>query len=310
MISSTMKSVRIKDYGEPEVLVLEEIPVPKPGEGQVLIKLHASAVNPADWKIRAGYFKQYNPLTFPWTPGLEGAGMVEAVGPGVTKFKAGQAVFGVISASYAEYALASASDLLLKPANLTFDQAASVSVGALTAWAAVVDAGKVKSGQRVLVHGGAGGVGMFAVQLAHWKGAHVMATASAGNADFVKSLGADEVIDYQKTPFETVVKDVDVVIDTVGGDVLERSLKVLRRGGKLVTVAGMVPPELGKAEGIEAVGAGRAPIENLVKLDELLESGKLKTTVGKVYPLSQARQAHEYSQKRHGHGRIILHIAD
>jgi NADPH:quinone reductase-like Zn-dependent oxidoreductase len=310
MASSTMRSVRIQDYGGPEALKMEQIPVPQPGEGQVLVKLHAAAVNPADWKIRAGHYKQFMPKPMPWIPGLEGSGVVEAVGKGVTQFKPGQAVFGVISDSYAEYALAPVADLLPKPASLSFDQAASVSVGALTAWGAVIDAAQVKSGQRVLVHGGAGGVGLYAIQLAHWKGAHVITTTSAANTSLVKSMGADEVIDYHKTPFETVVKDVDVVIDTVGGDLLERSLKVLRKGGKLVTVAGMVPPELGKAEGIQASSAGRAPVVNLLKIVELIESGKLKPLVGKVFPLAEARQAQVESETRHGHGRIILHIAD
>jgi NADPH:quinone reductase-like Zn-dependent oxidoreductase len=310
MISSTMRSIRIHDYGTPEALFFETVPVPQPAAGQVLVKLHSAAVNPADWKMRAGYFKQYMPLTFPWIPGAEGAGIVEAVGQGVTQFKPGDAVFGIIKNSYAEYAVAAVEDILLKPAGLSFDQAASVSVGALTAWGAVVDVGQVQAGQRVLVHGGAGGVGLYALQLAHWKGAHVISTSSADNMAFVKSLGADEVIDYNKAPFETVVKDVDVVIDTVGGELLERSLKVLRKGGKLVTVAGQVPPELGKAQGITALAAGRALTTNLVTIAGLIVSGVLKTAVGKVYPLAEAKKAQVESETRHGRGRIILHMAE
>jgi NADPH:quinone reductase-like Zn-dependent oxidoreductase len=305
-----MKAVRIQDYGAADMLKLEQVPVPQPGDGQVLVKLHAAAVNPADWKVRSGMFKQHMPLTFPWTPGMEGAGVVESVGKGVTQFKAGDAVFGIINGSYAEYALAAATDLLPKPAGMDCEQAASISVGAMTAWSAVVNAANVEAGQRVLVHGGAGGVGMFAVQLAHWKGAHVIATASAGNAAFVKSMGADEVIDYQKTRFEDVVKDVDAVIDTVGGDLLERSVKVIRKGGKLVTVAGMVPPDLGKAEGVTAISASRAPVTSLATIAGLIASGKLKTTVGKIYPLAEAKLAQMESETHHGRGRIILHIAD
>jgi NADPH:quinone reductase-like Zn-dependent oxidoreductase len=310
MAGLTMKTVQIQDYGAAEALQVKEVPIPQPEKGQVLVKLLAAGVNPADWKIRAGYFKQYMPLTFPWTPGMEAAGVVEAVGEGVTQFKPGQSVFGIVNGGYAQYALASAADVFPQPKNLSVDQAASISAGALTAWAAVIDSGQVSSGQRVLVHGAAGGVGLFALQLAKWKGAYVIATASAGNAALVKSLGADEVIDYQKTAFETAVKDIDVVIDTVGGDLPERSLKVLRPGGKYITTAGMIAPEFGKAEGIHAVSANRAPHANLVKIIELLENGTLKPVVGKVFPLSQAHQAQMESETGHGQGRIILHTAE
>ena len=306
MTSSTMQAVRAHDYGAPDVLKLEEVPVPEPGADQVLIRLKAAGVNPVDWKSRAGMYKQFWPLQFPWTPGIDGAGMIEAVGANVTQFKKGQAVFGIVIGGYAEYALAQATDVQLKPENISFEEAATIPVGALTAWSAVIDTANVQAGQRVLVHGGAGGVGLYAVQLARWKGAHVMATASARNADFVRSLGAGDVIDYNATRFEDVLKDLDAVIDTVGGDLVERSLKVIRPGGIFVTVAARPAEDAGRAQNIRVVSAGRAPTENLKKIVELIEAGQLKPVVGPLFPLGEAQKAQELSQAGHGRGRIIL----
>ncbi len=295
MSTTTMKAIRFHDYGGPEVLVLDEVPRPKPEAGQVL---------PADWKMRV---KAFGPIPLPSTPGLEGAGIVEAVGAGVTQFHPGQEVYGILVGSYAEYALAGAGDIQPKPENLTIEQAASASLGALTAWGAI-EAANVQTGQRVLVHGGAGGVGLYAVQLARWKGAEVIATASAANLDFVHSLGARTVLDYKAARFETLVHDLDAVIDTVGGDLEERSYKVLRPDGIYVTVAGRPAPEAGKAEGVRVTSAGRAATENLRQISELLKSGQIKPFVGTVFPLAEARQAQELSQSGHGRGRIILRI--
>jgi NADPH:quinone reductase-like Zn-dependent oxidoreductase len=304
-----MKAVQIQDYGGPEALHVAEVEKPQPSAGQVLIRLYAAGVNPADWKYASGAYRAFMPLTMPWTPGIEGAGVIEALGSGVTGFQVGQAVFGGFFGSYAEYAVAPATDVQPKPANLSFEQAATVPVGALTAWGAVIDTAQVQAGQRVLVHGGAGGVGLYAVQLARWKGAHVIATASAHNAGLVRELGAEQVLDYNAAPFETLVHDLDAVIDTVGGDLVERSLKTLRRGGIFVTVAGRPTPELGQDLGVRAVSTGRTPMENLRQIASLLEEGKLRPVVGKVFPLEEARQAFELSQTGHGRGRILLHIA-
>ncbi len=308
MAQKTMKAVQIQDYGGAEALEIVEVPIPHPGEGQVLVQLRAAGVNPADWKMRGGAYRQFMPLTMPWTPGLEGAGTVAGIGPGVTEFKPGQAVFGIISASYAEFALAVAQDLQPKPENLTFEQAATIPVGALTAWAAVIDAAQVQAGQRVLVQGAAGGVGVYALQLVHWKGAHAIATASTGNLDLLRRLGADELIDYRSTRFETVVHDLDAVIDTLGGDTPGRAIKVLRPDGILVSVAGQLPPDLGKAEGVRAMSARRAPAANLKQITALFNSGQLKPVVGKLFKLEEARHSHELSQTGHGRGRIILQI--
>ncbi len=306
MSNETMQAARIHDYGGPEQIVIEQVPRPEPKAGEVLVHLKAAGVNPADWKARAGYFKQFIPLVFPWIPGLEGAGTVEALGPNVTEFQRGQAVFGPINNSYAEYAAAPIKELVAKPENLTFEEAASVSVGALTAWQAVIEEAQVKPGQHVLVQGGAGGVGLYAVQFARWKGAHVIATASAANVDFVRSIGAEQVIDYHNTKFEDAVKDVDVVIDTVGGDLLERSLRVIRPGGVYVTTAGRVDPEAGRLHGLRVTSARRADVAKLQSIIELLRSKQIVPYVGPMFPLSQARQAQELSQTGHGRGRIVL----
>jgi NADPH:quinone reductase-like Zn-dependent oxidoreductase len=300
-----MQAVRFHEYGL-EVLVLELAPRPQPQADQVLIHLVAAGVNPADSAFRAGYFKEFMPVPLPWTPGLEGAGIVEAVGENVTAFQPGQAVFGFVTGGYAEYAVAIASELQPKPPHLTFEEAASAPMGALVAWQAVIETADVQAGQHVLVHGAAGGVGVYAVQLARWKGARVTGTSSARNSEFVRALGAEEAIDYNTTPFETVVRDVDVVVDTVGGDVTERSWQVLRPNGILVTVAARLAPEAGQAHGVRATSAGRAAPENLKQISEMLEAKQLTPVAGARFTLAEARQAQELAQTRHGRGRIIL----
>ena len=307
---STMKAIQAHDYGGPEVLIFEQANLSQPNADQVLIRLKAAGVNPADWKSRAGLYKQFMPLQFPWTPGMEGSGIIEAVGANVTAFKKGDEVYAIVSGGYAEYALAKANEIQLKPTSLTFEEAASLPVGVLTAWGAVIDTARIEAGQRVLIHGAAGGVGAYAVQLAHWKGAHVTGTASTGNLEFVKSLGSESVIDYQAAPFETVVKDMDVIIDTVGGDLPERSFQVIRPGGIFVTIAARLPEDAGKAQNIRAVNAGRAPAETLRLVNELIETKQLKPVAGAIFPLADAHQAHELSQTGHGRGRVILQIGN
>ena len=310
MSNPTMQAIQLQNYGGPDVLVLQQAPRPEPNADQVLIRLKAAGVNPADWKMRAGLYKQFMQLNFPWTPGLDGSGIVEAVGSNVTALKEGDEVYGIVSGGYAEYALALASDVQPKPASLTFEQAAALPVGALTAWGAVIDTANVEAGQRVLVHGAAGGVGGYAVQLARWKGAQVTGTASAKNLKYVRFLGAEDVIDYNTTRFETVLHDLNVVIDTVGGDLPERSFQVLRPGGVFVTVAARLPEDVGKAQNIRAVNAGRASSDKLKQISELVEAKQLRPEVGEVFPFAEARQAQELSQTGHGRGRILLQIGN
>jgi len=308
MAEKVMQVIYAHDYGGPETLGLEQVPLPPLQDNQVLVRLKAAGVNPADWKYLGGSFKQFMPLKFPWTPGLEGSGVVEAVGSKVAAFRKGDEVYGFIKNSYAEYALVNPEEIQPKPAGLSFEEAASIPVGALTAWGALIDTAKVEAGQQVLVHGAAGGVGAFAVQLARWKGAHVTGTASAANLDFARSLGAEAVIDYRSTPFETVVHELDVVIDTVGGELMERSLKVVRPGGIYVTVAGRPAEDAGRERNVRAMSAGRAPAENMIEIAKLIESKKLKPVVGRVFSLAEAGKAVELSRTGHGRGRIILRI--
>jgi NADPH:quinone reductase-like Zn-dependent oxidoreductase len=268
-------------------------------------------VNPIDWKLRAGYLKTYMPVDLPATPGLDVAGTVEQVGPGVTEFSTGDNVFGRGTATYAEYATGPVATLARKPDAVSFDQAATLHVGGETAWVALFDTAQLEAGQRVLIQGGAGGVGALAVQLAHWKGAHVIATSSTDNVAYVQSLGADEVVDYTAVKFEDVVHDVDVVIDTVGGEITARSWSALKPGGIMVVVAGGPDEEAAKAHGVR-VSNVRHPVVTtpvLEHLAELVVSGDLVPHVGAVFPLDEAAEAQAQSETGHGRGRIILHVS-
>jgi NADPH:quinone reductase-like Zn-dependent oxidoreductase len=312
MSTQTMQAILVHNYGGPEQLKLEEVQRPEPQAGEVLIQVHAAGVNPADWKIRQGLLKDVLPIQFPYIPGFDLAGVVEEVGPGVTAFQKGQAVFGQSTkGTYAEYTTASGETLALKPKTLNFDEAAAIPAGATTAWQALFDHGELQAGQRVLIQGAAGGVGSFAVQFARWKGAHVIGTASTSNVDFVRSLGAETVIDYTSTPVEQVVHDVDLVLDTVGAQTLESSLQAVKRGGTLVTIAGQPPEEKVKERGVRvALFSASVSSKLLQTFAQLIDEGQVKVVIGRVFPLRDARQAHELSQSGHGRGRIVLHIAD
>ncbi|HBY96163.1 MAG TPA: NADP-dependent oxidoreductase [Chloroflexi bacterium] len=314
-----MQAIRVHQYGGPEQLRQEQIPRPEPQAGEVLIRVHAAGVLPADWKVRQGLFQDWFPIQFPYIPGSAVAGVVEEVGSGVTTFQPGQAVFGrSTNGAYAEYtttaveapALTPGRFSLLdrKPDALSFAEAATISGGATTAWAALFGDGALQAGQRVLIHGAAGGVGLYAVQFAHWKGAQVIGTASTANVDFVRSLGAETVIDYTATPFEQVVHDVDLVLDTIGGETLQCSMNVVRPGGTLVSLLEQPSPELAQARGIRALKNAVTPTsEHLRIIAQLIDEGQVRAVVGRTFPLQGARQAHELSQSGHGRGRIVLH---
>jgi NADPH:quinone reductase-like Zn-dependent oxidoreductase len=306
-----MQAIRFHEYGPPDVLRLEDAPRPEPGEGEVLVRVRTAGVNPIDWKLRAGYLQAFMPVELPHTLGFDLAGTVEAVGAGVAGFAPGDAVFGRGASTYAEYAVAPATTLAPKPAAVSFDQAATLAVGGVTAWAGLFEAAGLEPGQRLLVHGGAGGVGSFVVQLARWKGAHVTATASAANVDFVRSLGADEVLDYAAVRFEDVLRDLDVVYDTVGGEVTDRSWAVLRPGGILVVIAGMPDTETARARGVRTSGTNAPAVTGpiLRELAALAESGDLDPQVGRTFALADASRAHELSETGHGRGRIVLRVS-
>jgi NADPH:quinone reductase-like Zn-dependent oxidoreductase len=306
-----MQAVRFHEYGPPDVLRLETVPRPEPAEGEVLVRVHSAGVNPIDWKYRAGHLQAFLPLELPHIPGFDLAGTVAEVGAGVSDFSMGDEVFGRGSGTYAEYAVAPVTTLALKPVAVSFDQAATLGVGGVTAWAGLFEAAKLEPGQMLLVHGGAGGVGSFAVQLGRWKGAHVIATASAGNLDLVRSLGADEVIDYTAVRFEDHVRDLDVVFDTVGGEVTDRSWGVLRPGGMLVVIAGMPDADKAGSHGVRTSGTQAPAVIGpiLAKLAALVESGDLDPQVGETFPLADAARAHAASETGHGRGRILLQLS-
>ncbi len=308
-----MKAVRIHAFGGPEVLQIDEIATPVPQAGEVLVKVAAASVNPVDWKVRAGYLQAVFKQSFPIALGEDFAGTVASVGADVTDVKVGDEVYGSISVvrggSCAEYLTAATNDYALKPKSLDFAQAASLGVAALTAWQAFDTAG-LSAGQKVLIHAAAGGVGSMAVQLAKARGAYVIGTASARNAEFVKGLGADEVIDYATTKFEDVVKDADLVFDLMGGDTQARSYGVVKRGGWLVSAA--QPPDAAQlaAHGLRGLMIGMRPDRSLFdQLTALIEAGKVKPIIETVLPLAEIAKAHELSQTGRTRGKIILTMA-
>ncbi|MGO8693931.1 MAG: NADP-dependent oxidoreductase [Rectinemataceae bacterium] len=300
-------AMRFHEYGGSDKLVLDLIRPPVLKADEVLIEVRFAGVNPIDWKIRSGYLRDFMPVTLPFTPGIDVSGIVAEIGSEVKNFKKGQAVFGVANGGYAEYAVAASGDIVPIPDGLSFETAATVPIGALTAWKATEDGG-VKKGQTVAIQGAAGGVGQFAVQFCRLKGANVVGIASTDNLAFVKSLGADKVVDYRKSSAESEIKDADVVIDTVGGESLERAYGMLKKGGILVTIAGQISEEKAKQRGVKALTSGRGPTELLKQIAELLARKTIRSEVGKVFPLAEAKAAQDLSQAGHGRGRIVLKV--
>jgi NADPH:quinone reductase-like Zn-dependent oxidoreductase len=309
-----MQAIVIEKYGKEDVLTYKEVEKPAPQADEVLVKVHVAAVNPVDWKIRDGFGEKLG-LKLPVTLGCEIAGTVEIVGEGVENFKADDAVFGYISlqrnGGYAEYAIVKTGEIVQKPESIDFENAAAIPVGALTSWQAIFDKAGLQNGQKILIHGAAGGVGSMAVQLAKAKGAYIFGTASGKNEQFVKDLGVDRFIDYTKEKFEEVVKDVDVVFDTVGGDTLERSFQTLKKGGFLVTTVQPPPEDLAKKFDVKVAMVNVVPnAEQLAEITELVESGKIKTHVETVLPFSEVKKAHELSESGRTRGKIVLTVGN
>jgi NADPH:quinone reductase-like Zn-dependent oxidoreductase len=310
---ATMQAVSLHSYGDPDVLVLEEVPCPQAGAGEVLIRVRAAGVNPLDWKVRAGHVKGWLPHRLPLIPGWDVSGVVEAVGPKVTAFKIGDAVYGMLdfmrNGAYADYVVTRTQHLAFKPKSLDHIQSGAVPLTSLTAWQSLFEVAGIESGQTVLIHGASGGVGHFAVQFAKWKGAKVIGTASASNQDFLRELGADEVLDYASTKFEKAVHDVDVVLDTIGGDTQERSWRVLKKGGILVATLGISSPEAAHRHGVRGEGVMVRPdAAQLTQIAALIDAGDLKPTVTTILRLAEAQQAHELSQTGHVRGKIVLQV--
>lgn len=306
-MTATMKAVFIRSFGGSEALHVGQMPVPEPHADEVLVRIHAAGVNPVDWKIREGYF---GARRLPSILGRDFSGVVEAVGTDVSDFHAGDPVFGVVadsSGSYAQYAVAPIARVAKKPESLDFVQAAALPVASLTAWQALFDMAHIRAGQRVLIHAAAGGVGSFAVQLAHWKGCHTIATASSESADLVRQLGANEVINYRTTRFEEAVRDVDVVVDTIGGETQVRSWNVLKAGGILISVVQPPSQEEAAARGFRAVFLVEQPqADQLTEIAGLVVRGQIKVPLAASLPLEQAGKALELSQGGHVHGKIVL----
>jgi NADPH:quinone reductase-like Zn-dependent oxidoreductase len=305
--SATMKAVVAHEFGGPEVLKYEDAPRPQPKENEVLVRVMAAGVNPVDTYVRNGKF---GTPTLPVIPGRDIAGIVEELGPGATKFKKGDAVYGNVSnGGYAEYAVAAEKNIALKPGTLDFIQAAAVPVAARTAWNALVETAHLSAGQTVLIQGGSGGVGSFAIQLAKLRGAKVYATASTANQDLLKELGADVAIDYTKQKFEDVVKDVDVVLEAASRENLDRDCPVVKKGGLLVSIVG--PADAAKVQqfSIQAPPLASSP-SALTELAQLFDAKKLKVVVTQTLPLSEARKAHEQVGTHHTRGKIVLKVAD
>ena len=311
----TMKAVRIHKYGGPEVLQYEDAPRPQPEAGEVVVRVHAAGVNPIDWKVREGYMKDFWPHKFPLILGWDLSGVVEELGRGVSRFKKGDEVYSLPdptrNGAYADYIVVRESELALKPNSLHHIRAAAVPLAALTAWQSLFDTAQLQPGQRVLIHAGSGGVGHFAVQLAKWKGAYVFATASTKNQDLLRELGVDEPIDYTQQRFENVVRNIDIVLDTLGGETQERSWSVLKKGGNLVSLVQPPSEEKAKEIGVRAAIIGAQPNgAQLAEIAKIIDSGKIAPVIDRIIPPSEVGRAHELSKSGHTRGKIVLRISN
>jgi len=309
---STMRAVRIHEFGGPDVLRIEQLPVPEPKDDEILLAIHAASINPVDYKIRAGTYPRVTATNLPITLGRDASGVVAAVGPGVTRFKVGDAIFGMaggLRGCYAEYVILKQDEAAAKPANLDHIHAAAVPLAGLTAWQALFDHGGLTAGQRVLIHAGSGGVGHFAIQFAKAKGATVITTASGDGLAFVRDLGADEAIDYKTQRFEEMVKDVDMVFDTMAGDVQERSWGVIKPGGILITILGQPDEEKAKAHGVRS---GRMLCQpngaQLAGIGALIEAGKVRPQVQATFPLEQIAQAQDAAARGPIRGKVVVTV--
>jgi NADPH:quinone reductase-like Zn-dependent oxidoreductase len=308
-----MNAIRMHSYGGPEVLQYEDAPRPQIRKGEVLIRVHAAGVNPLDWKVRSGSMNGFIQHKLPLIPGWDVSGVVEEAGPSVSQFMKGDEVFAMADptrdGAYADYIAVRATALAKKPKSLHHVRAAATPLSALAAWRSLFDLGQLQSGQRILIHGGSGGVGHFAVQFAKWKGNYVITTSSTKNHELLLKLGADETIDYTTQKFEDVANKIDIVLDTIGGETQERSWLVLKKGGVLISL--VEPPSEEKANqfGVRGIMCSVEPDgAQLSKIAKLLDSAKLRPTIDRILPLSEARRGHELSQNGHIHGKIVLRV--
>jgi NADPH:quinone reductase-like Zn-dependent oxidoreductase len=310
-----MKAIVVHEYGGPEVLKYEDVPRPEPKENEVLVRVIAAGVNPVDGAARSAKFAQFLGIKLPAIPGYDIAGVVEKTGAKITKFKSGDPVYAYIAldkgGAYAEYAAVTEKEASPKPNSLTFVEAAAVPLVAETAWQALIDTAKLSAGQTVLIHGGSGGVGSFAIQIAKARGAKVFATASTPNQELLKQLGADVALDYTKQKFEDIAKDVDVVLDSVGKDTLARSYGVVKKGGFIVSIVGKPDPAELEKHGIRGSSMSVEPnSDELAEITKMIDAKKIKVIVSQTFPLADAAKAQEQVATHHTRGKIVLKVAD
>jgi NADPH:quinone reductase-like Zn-dependent oxidoreductase len=307
---ATTKAVRVHAFGGPEVLRYEDAPRPTPGPGELLVRVRAAGVNPVDAGVRAGRFGDFR-ARLPLVPGFDVAGVVDEVGEGVEAFTEGDDVYAMLDlergGAYAQYVIVKVAEAAPKPETLDFLEAAGVPLVALTAQQALFDTAGLQAGQTVLIQGGSGGVGSYAIQIAKAAGARVIAVASARNQAYMKALGADVTVDYERQTFEDVARDVDVVLDTVGGDTQARSFAVLKRGGHLVSIVGRPPQDVAEQRGVKASGIlVRANGAQLAAITRLFDDGRLVAAETSELPLERAREAHEQIETGHTRGKVVL----
>ena len=308
-----MKAVRIHSFGSADVMQLEEIPKPEPGKGEVLIKVWAASVNPVDYKMRSGEFKPIG-MMMPLTLGRDVSGTVEAVGCDVTDLKIGDEVYALLDrkhGGYAEFVATTCEGVALKPGSIDHIHAAAVPLAATTAWQGLFDHGRLKAGERVLIHGAAGGVGHFAVQFAKDRGAYVIATARSEDGDLLRQLGADEIIDSRNEHFEERAHNVDLVLDLVAGEMQQRSWKALKAGGRIIST--LQPPSQVEAARHRAEGEAfmaEPNSEELAEIGRLIDSGKVRVIVQQTLPLHEVRRAHEHMEHEHMRGKMVLAVGD
>jgi NADPH:quinone reductase-like Zn-dependent oxidoreductase len=313
--NSTMKAVVLNEYGGPEVLKYQDAPRPEPKDDDILVRVIAAAVNPVDSYVRQGMFAKRGLDNRPAIIGYDIAGVVEKTGANAKKFKAGDKVYSYLSVmrggGYAEFAIAKESETAIKPTNINFVEAAAVPLAATTAWQALVDTAKIDKGQTVLIHGGSGGVGSFAIPIAKARGAKVIATASTAHQDLLKQLGVDQAIDYTKTKFEDVVKDVDVVLNCVRADALGRSYGVVKKGGIIVSITDEPDQTECAKHAIRGSRLGAHPDSKVLEeLTKLIEARKMTPIVSQTFPLADASKAHQQIETHHTLGKIVLKVAD
>ena len=308
-----MKAIVAHEYGAPDVLKVEEVPRPEPNEDEALVRVIASSVNPADPLTLSGKYAREFGTHLPLIPGYDIAGIVEKTGANVTKLKVGDTVYGYpnFGGGWADYVTVKEFEVAPKPKSLNFVESAAVPMGALTAWQALVDVAKLQPGQTVLIHGGSGGVGSFAIQIAKARGARVIATASTTNQALLKQLGADVAVDYTKTKFEDVAKDVDAVLDPVGKETLARSYNVIKKGGIVMSLVARPDPAQLEKNGIRGAGISVHPdAEDLAEIAQLIDAGKIKPIVTQVLPLSEAIAAQQQAATHHTRGKVVIRIAE